>query len=287
MLLRRWATDGLIGSYNLVHDSVETPKGPKAFGYIYDFVAVEPVALEALWSEVETKAPQIFRQIDAGSLPDHLARSSLIDLFAIHLARSAATKLIWAAVLADQLAQGGRLADLISWSQQPLVLRAWFEHETGLKPAGADAEEWAQERLAERFAITFGSDGSGFREEVLKQFGRAREYFGNLALQIGHAAHRELAICDAPVATFDRETGKAGLHSGVALAAATSICLPLGPHHVLDFSSKGPDTFIELDDFLVQHLNARQVVCAAERVHFRPGSDVLKELRQARSFFAS
>lgn len=286
VLLRRWCIDGVLGAYSLVHDSTETPKGPKAFGFVAGYVAVEPQAVEELWATIENRVPAAFEQIDAGRLPDEQGRTALIDLCALHLARSATTKKMWENALSEQLEAGGRLAELMSWIQQPVVLRAWFEHETGLEATGAEAEEWARDRLAEKFATNFGSDGAGFRDAVIDQFEKAREWFGNLNLQVGHLADGELAIGDAPVTTYDRDTRRAGLLSGVSLNDANSISLPLGPHHVMDFSSDGPDRWIELDASHGKHTNARQVACASERVHYRPGSEVPDELREARAFFA-
>lgn len=286
VLLRRWCVEGLLGSYNLVHDSIETPKGPRAFGFIAGYIAVNSQEVEDLWAMVETRVPTAFEQIDGCRLPDQAGRSALIDLCALHLARSATTKLMWEKALSQQLAAGGRLAELMSWSQQSDVLRAWFEHETGLEAAGEDAEEWARTNLTERFATTFGSDGTAFRDAVIDQFETARAWFENLGLQVGHVAAGELVIGDAPVTTYDRDTRVAGLLSGVPLNRADSISLPLGPHHIMDFSSDGRDRWIELDVSHARHTNARQVACASERVHYRPGSEVIDELREARAFFA-
>jgi hypothetical protein len=277
VLLHRWATDGVVSSFNLNHPN-SPPKllTPGGIAYKQDFVRFESRSVEERWQQVENRANYMFATVDAGTLFDRpYYVEDLKDLIALHLARSYATVAMWARAVGSPLGRE-RLANIAVVLEQPGAVDALFEHFTGFaSPGGPEAHSIVVERLGRMLDERFGEGGVTFGQQVVAQFGQLRDWLREKKLQVARAIslNSEFLISDSPAQPLDTENRHVGFLAGVKLnGSANTVILPLGPRVLAAVSNE--DEYIDVDAEAVSILNEALVMSARQHVYARPASPI-------------
>ncbi|MFB7747906.1 DUF4238 domain-containing protein [Streptomyces sp. NPDC056132] len=248
--------------FDLVHPDRVRSKFPREAGFVPDFVPYASSSLETFWNRFETPLPKVFSGLkEQVPLDDPQLASPLLDLLALHFARSHHTRNLHRKVFADFYPQATNW--LLTERRGLLQLAAW--ERTGLVLAGEEGLAFQADRLLARMVGHFES-GALLRDRIEVTFTKAREIFGRCAPQVLQAAEGEFLIGDNPASSI-RIDGTTHTF-GVALGDAHTVVMPLGPKHAVCLSDE--PKYATVSKAMVDWLNTLQVVAAERYVYARP-----------------
>ena len=268
VLLKQWAVDGELTAFNLETGTARA-RSPKAEGFEIDFVLHGATLAEARWQDFEQRAADALLATTSGTLFAEDAHVVTIKgLLGLHLVRSRVATSMWNRALKRQVGQGAssHTANLIALINDPDVQDAIFENLTGLQPAGDEARSIAQNHLAAEFDRRLGTGGEAFAEVLRENLDRFVEENAARTVEVG-VSERELLIGDVPALTVDHATRSVGFLAGVTIAAADTLFMPVGPHHVVGLGGSGE--FRDLPDAASDTLNHLQLISAHRKVYMR------------------
>lgn len=258
-LQRQWVDDdGKIADCKVVDRPSLRVVKPERTGYVYDYL---PPAIandaEAVWRTVEEHAPEALADGCAGS-PSADSLELLVDLVALHLARSHRSKEDWDVAI-SYFARSGIHALLA----EPGAGGAIFRERTGLYAAGPEAAAigigFAEEHVEARKA--------GLQlAEFTSRFTSTRDWLRSQSVAV-RTSRAPLLVGDDPVVLF----GAAGLVRSPGQASC--LTMPIGPFAYLECPSSGNTNTI--DDERVEQLNVVQVQMARERAFSRPEDEAM------------
>ncbi len=192
-------------------------------------------------------------------------------MFALHFARSRAVDLVWQRSLATPQAREHD-EEIVRILSEVGALDELFHHYTGLvSPGTLSARQEALRRVASVYESRLGEGGTAFAQQVDEAWTRMRELLGRYPLEVGiPEPGAELLLSDSPVQTLDHATHTVGIVSGVSIAKADTIFMPVGPRAILAPAKKA--VFRMIPSAAVQSINVALIVSAYRRVFVRPGS---------------
>ncbi len=239
-----------------------------------NFVAWASASVEKLWKETEDRLPDALASMDAGTLFGNAGQVSVIkSAIALHFARSKATQVIHARVWAETVERGRN-----RWmTEHRQLLAYWFYREKGLYPAGDEALGIFADEIME-LSLSLAGSGVLWRERIESLYLQARAMTEAAGLEIlTPPGSGEFLIGDVPALTVRADRAGVGVLSGIALAEAQSVFLPLGPRHAAALGRA--NRIIHLTSDQVAEVNTRQLRGAIDYVYLRPGSPLMATVR--------
>ena len=249
VVLRRFAWRERLAVYDRDKD-VLGPKAPGGAFWTEHFDGHDPLGAEERAGAIESRIPKVLQQVDRRTvLDDRDAIAALIDLMALHWARSPALRLaherIKAAVIEDSKHK---------YAGQDAVRGRAFTQRTGLHATSPSELAWINDKLhdiAPAVAEQWWSDRSTLN------FESARDIMGRHKLQVGYFDDPLLVIGDAPVIVRDSDATGYGPHQGIALGDAAEICMPISPTVLI---ALGPESrAVKLESSAAERFNEMQV----------------------------
>jgi hypothetical protein len=279
VILKRFAEpsgphQGLICPFRLEYPHARhQPLGSDGCAKVDNFVPWASGSVEKLWKETEDRLRDTLAAVDADTPPafgDAGHVSVIKSAIALHFARSKATWVVHARVWAETVERGRR-----RWlTEHRQLLVQWFWIQKGFYPAGDEA---LADELME-LSLSLGRSGALWRERIESLYLQSRAMTQAAGLEIlTPLGNEEFLIGDVPALTVRADRAGAGVLSGIALAEAQSVFLPLGPRHA---AALGRDNkIIRLTPSQVAEVNARQFRAAIDYVYLRPGSPMMDTVR--------
>lgn len=270
VLLRQWQTDGKVVAVNLRRRTM-VHRSAKRNGFVPDYVLADySVAVENVWSEVETKLPLAIARVTDGTVfGDRESLEVLRRTMAMHVVRSKQS-LRLSANWFDANSSDGPLTELMRMANDPEYLRALYLDRTGLHattPAQLDVERRV---FLEEIKTDFAPGGRQFAEQMVIQYERVCAYLEDYPVEIGLAEDGELVIGDNPAVTYESANGLAGILAGVSVTKADGFVLPLTPRVILSIGKSA--RYVKLSRSDTIWLNNLQVAVAEDTVYCRIGS---------------
>ncbi len=280
VLLKQWS-DGRgrprVGVLDLDTNECSTEE-IKRVGGVADDGLEAPNATENIWRrDVENRIEHtVGRLVGPESLDDPAVVETLKNCIALHFARGFAPHEMIRTntpAFAD-----GVTADVLAQYPPEDVVHAL----TGLHVETIDAVAVVEDLMRSRFKQELEADR--FDDEVfLTNYRRAQEYLDAFALEVWYSPEPHFVIADIPVVTDGGSEERIGFLNGVPWGKATSIFMPVSPHHVVALAQTA--RWYAATPSNVITINRRQVRSALRQLFFvpdhGPGHEIAEALRQS------
>lgn len=251
VLLRRFtssAAGNLLRSFDLQYGNARL-RHPSAVAWRDNFVAHDPLAIEAMWQETENRLTTALDAAEAGAVFESDATAeTLKETIALHFMRR----------------------DLVKDSFETYLARA-REGVAAPRDFPGDPDVFrtvVQARLDEAAASTFA-------ENIRSLSARAKQRALSGHLEVGHSA-LPLLIGDGAVLSVRRDGGT----GFIPFSDASTHVLPVGRHHLIALAPH--DNTFELPEDWARTLNEQHIVQADRHVFFHPDDDLEPFVRAVR-----
>lgn len=233
------------------------------------FIDAHPGRFEQAWGDIESRASTALTELQRLTAAMPVATETegrIVDLMALHLVRSVASKRLW---------ERGRGRVVSSRRASMLQQRALLE----LARASAEFEPGASDEdivdaITSRFEDPLRAGGTAFGETLIELYESVRDHFSSMHLEIGEAAGDEFLLPDVAVVPFDAAGTRAGLLAGVGIFQADAIVMPMGPRHIASLTTRAPvPAWLSLSAEQVLAVNRVLALVADDAVFFRPALD--------------
>ena len=241
--------------------------GPGMFGKVPNFVRFASKSVEQVWKETEDKLHDILGAVADNTIfgtPAHL--DTIRDTFVLHFVRSIPAAFIHEDAWLQNRGAAKRFA-----FQFPQHLEEIFRQKHGIYPSGPEGFDIAYDLLIAE--MTSEKDrGSFFRVGLEDKFRRYRDVTRSYGVEILVPESGEFIIGDVPALAIRLGQSTTGVRSGVGLATADELAIPLGPKSLAVLRNAGRTGFGKASSAEVESYNTMQIQAAYRHVHFRPGS---------------
>ncbi len=275
VILRRFA-DGQVIKVDLDSGQVET-RNPATCMYENRFISAAPQEAEELWQLVENKLPRALAAVDDGSvLNDAVQAAAIRECMAMHMIRSRGIE--WVAKKSTEGAIRKVREELLNNQQADLALAYLLRHHK--PPPDLKALELIADELLAKARPAL-DDPRLFWDSVRMHFQTTLEWFAPLSLEISSPKQGagEFLIGDSPTVPLKTGSLVGGPWGGVTLEEATTVVMPLGPHHMASLSRNRAS--LELDAQAVGYVNHVQIYNGFKEVCLRPGSGLEDLVRES------
>lgn len=240
--------------------------GPGMFGKVPNFVRFASASVEQVWKETEDKLHDALNAVADNTIfgtPVHL--DTIRDTFVLHFIRSIPAAFIHE----DSWLKNRDVAKRFAF-QFPQHLEEIFRQKHGIYPSGPEGFDLAFDLLIAE--MTKEKDrGSFFRVGLEDKFRRYRNLTRSYSVEILIPEHGEFVIGDVPALSIRHRQTATGVRSGVGLATADELTIPLGSKWLAVLHNSGRSGFGMASNADVKRYNTMQVQAAYRHVHFRPG----------------
>jgi hypothetical protein len=269
-LLRAWVdpATGQLSCYDVRYRK-SSARTTAQVGYVADFIKDDAAAIaaEQRWAEIENEIPGTLGAVLAGEgLVTDEVGASIRRMIALHWARSET------ALGADELMRDQAIAATKRRMVEELrpQMAVDFYRERKIYPVGDGALQYHAEHSLN---LDEAQLDRMFAERVHENYDQALALLQPHAIEIIEAPEgSEFVLSDIVSLTLSKDKAYGGPLRGIRWDEATTIMLPLGPHHLATMGPKPIRTTLEPGQ--VEQTNRAQVWSSVKRVMYRPNPDM-------------
>jgi hypothetical protein len=245
-----------------------TTMRPRRAGYVIDFIDQDRQRFEETWSKVEGDAIVSLRALDGlqHAAPNQAARTTIVDLVALHVVRGYGAKTYWEASHRKQWPRRlASLADLPAVQEAASII--------GMEPLAYATE------LAKSWEDPLRHAGTAFGEVLIEVLAGVTSTLRTWDFELIRSPDRDIVAPDVAAVTIDDQSDRIGVLGGVGLHKASRLIMPVGPEQIVVLRPQPPTRRNgPLDASEADGINRLLARAAIERVWIRPGAAVHADL---------